>query len=152
MQLCCFGPRPCFADKHCLEQGCCHCRFLCFQLARTPSAPQVCVLQRPGHGDQLHPLLLHADEYIRSNQSCGILRHACNNANALSLPRSTWLCGRPEARILAGVAHNSRLGSLDVQIDKQAEDRCHRLGQTRPVTVHKLVSRPDCNILHNQWG
>ncbi|KAK9819591.1 hypothetical protein WJX72_000080 [[Myrmecia] bisecta] len=27
------------------------------------------------------------------------------------------------------------------QIDRQAEDRCHRLGQTRPVTVYRLVSR-----------
>ena len=27
-----------------------------------------------------------------------------------------------------------------VQIDKQAADRCHRLGQTRLVTIHKLVS------------
>ena len=26
------------------------------------------------------------------------------------------------------------------QIDRQAEDRCHRLGQTRPVTVHRLVT------------
>lgn len=26
------------------------------------------------------------------------------------------------------------------QIDRQAEDRCHRLGQTRPVTIHRLVS------------
>jgi len=27
------------------------------------------------------------------------------------------------------------------QIDRQAEDRCHRLGQTRPVTVIRLVTR-----------
>ena len=26
------------------------------------------------------------------------------------------------------------------QIDRQAEDRCHRLGQTKPVHVHRLVS------------
>ena len=26
-----------------------------------------------------------------------------------------------------------------VQVDKQAEDRCHRLGQHRPVHVHRLV-------------
>ena len=26
------------------------------------------------------------------------------------------------------------------QIDRQAEDRCHRLGQMRPVTVIRLVS------------
>ena len=26
------------------------------------------------------------------------------------------------------------------QIDRQAEDRCHRLGQTRPVTVHRLIT------------
>ncbi|KAF6259017.1 SNF2 family N-terminal domain-containing protein [Scenedesmus sp. NREL 46B-D3] len=25
------------------------------------------------------------------------------------------------------------------QVDRQAEDRCHRLGQTRPVTVHRMV-------------
>ena len=27
------------------------------------------------------------------------------------------------------------------QIDRQAEDRCHRLGQQRTVVVHRLVSR-----------
>lgn len=27
------------------------------------------------------------------------------------------------------------------QIDRQAEDRCHRLGQTKPVTVYRLVSQ-----------
>jgi len=26
------------------------------------------------------------------------------------------------------------------QIDRQAVDRCHRLGQSRPVTVHRLVT------------
>lgn len=26
------------------------------------------------------------------------------------------------------------------QIDRQAEDRCHRLGQTKPVHVYRLVS------------
>ena len=25
------------------------------------------------------------------------------------------------------------------QVDRQAEDRCHRLGQTRPVWVHRMV-------------
>jgi len=28
------------------------------------------------------------------------------------------------------------------QVDRQAEDRCHRLGQTRPVTVIRLVPPP----------
>lgn len=34
------------------------------------------------------------------------------------------------------------------QVDAQAEDRCHRLGQTRPVTVHRLVlaNTVDANI------
>ena len=26
------------------------------------------------------------------------------------------------------------------QQDKQAEDRCHRVGQTRPVTIHRMVA------------
>jgi SNF2 family DNA or RNA helicase len=29
--------------------------------------------------------------------------------------------------------------TLPPQVDRQAEDRCHRLGQTRPVTVHRMV-------------
>lgn len=34
------------------------------------------------------------------------------------------------------------------QIDRQAEDRCHRLGQKRTVTVYRLVSCPAaCPIL-----
>jgi hypothetical protein len=28
---------------------------------------------------------------------------------------------------------------MNPQVDRQAEDRCHRLGQTRPVTVHRMV-------------
>ena len=30
------------------------------------------------------------------------------------------------------------------QIDRQAEDRCHRLGQTKPVHVYRLVSKIVC--------
>jgi hypothetical protein len=35
-----------------------------------------------------------------------------------------------------------------LQVDAQAEDRCHRLGQTRPVTVHRMVlgNTVDANI------
>ena len=30
------------------------------------------------------------------------------------------------------------------QIDRQAEDRCHRLGQSKPVHVYRLVSNTVC--------
>eukprot|EP00955_Chlamydomonas_euryale_P116903 366444-Chlamydomonas_euryale.AAC.24 len=35
------------------------------------------------------------------------------------------------------------------QVDRQAEDRCHRLGQTKPVTVYRLVTKGtvDQNVL-----
>lgn len=32
------------------------------------------------------------------------------------------------------------------QVDRQAEDRCHRLGQTRPVTVLRLVSSSNPDV------
>ena len=32
------------------------------------------------------------------------------------------------------------------QIDRQAEDRCHRLGQQRTVTVHRMV-KPELHLL-----
>ena len=36
------------------------------------------------------------------------------------------------------------------QVDRQAEDRCHRLGQTKPVTVYRLVTKGtvDENVLN----
>ncbi len=33
------------------------------------------------------------------------------------------------------------LNPIQLQIDRQAEDRSHRLGQTKPVTVIRLVTR-----------
>jgi hypothetical protein len=34
------------------------------------------------------------------------------------------------------------------QVDRQAEDRCHRLGQTKPVHVYRLVSKTVCLCSH----
>lgn len=44
------------------------------------------------------------------------------------------------------IIHN---GDFNPQVDHQAEDRCHRIGQTRPVTVYKIVTgnSVDENIL-----
>lgn len=43
--------------------------------------------------------------------------------------------------VLVGVREASPGCALppDLQVDRQAEDRCHRLGQTRPVWVHRMV-------------
>ncbi|WP_353959848.1 C-terminal helicase domain-containing protein, partial [Klebsiella pneumoniae] len=32
------------------------------------------------------------------------------------------------------------------QIDRQAEDRCHRLGQTRPVKVYRLITDDSVDV------
>jgi SWI/SNF-related matrix-associated actin-dependent regulator 1 of chromatin subfamily A len=36
------------------------------------------------------------------------------------------------------------------QIDRQAEDRAHRIGQTRPVTIHRLVT--DASVDENVYN
>lgn len=33
------------------------------------------------------------------------------------------------------------------QIDRQAEDRCHRIGQTRPVTIYRSFKNPTLILL-----
>jgi len=34
--------------------------------------------------------------------------------------------------------------SFNPQVDRQAEDRCHRLGQTKKVTIYKLLVKDSC--------
>jgi len=53
------------------------------------------------------------------------------------LPR----CWHHHVLLFAGVSCDVRVVSPPHQIDRQAEDRCHRLGQVRPVTVHRMVAK-----------
>ena len=49
--------------------------------------------------------------------------------------------GRPGLNLVGADAVVIHDCDFNPQIDRQAEDRAHRLGQTRPVTVYRLVTR-----------
>ena len=103
----------------------CHCRSL--PLLRRPCIPA----HAQGHA--------HHSRYCLAEVSLFCVRFNDPSADVFAFLLSTRAGGqglnltRADTVILHDVDFNP-------QIDRQAEDRCHRLGQQRTVVVHRLVS------------